>query len=158
MQTITQKNKSITTESLWFDQLVNDIRVDEQLYANDLLTEPKKKMYNDLMTGNVEEMVKSLNENASKYYISNLLNDYITEIKQSKNNFKQIGLELSNKKILVWAELIDDDIATEKKLILAQAKVNAKYSEFGFSISSTIIEESDGLIIPSHYKLIPAKK
>ena len=158
--TVSNKSKvePQSPESIWFNQLVNDIRVDEQLLANDLMPESKKKMYDDMISGNVDEVVKSINETASKFYITNLLRDYISELITYEANYKQMGLELSNKKILVWAELFDDDFASEKKFILAQAKVNAKYCDFGFSVSSTIIEESDELIIPNHYKLIPTRK
>jgi hypothetical protein len=68
-----------------------------------------------------------------------------------KHNPKKLGLELSNSKVLVWAEIYDNDDETEKALILAQAKVNARYSKFGFAISSTIVEECDQLAVPNHY-------
>ena len=61
-------------------------------------------------------------------------------------------MDLSDASVLVWAEIADDDELMEDQLRLAQAKINAQYSQYGFYLSSTIVEESDCMPIPSHYQ------
>jgi len=70
----------------------------------------------------------------------------------SKNVFPQkLAFDFSDAKILVWAQIKTEDVSTEDALILSEAEANSKYSDNGFYISSTIVEECDNLPIPSHY-------
>lgn len=146
-------------QDAWFDEFVGAIRLDEQLLKNDLMEAEKKQMYHKLFEGNIEALSVDARNMSTQYFIGCLLNEYIKELSSLKHNPKKLGLELSNSKVLVWAEIYDNDDETERGLILAQAKVNAKYSKFGFAITSTIIEECDQLAIPNHYHnvAIPAK-
>jgi hypothetical protein len=143
----------------WFDDFVGTIRLDEQLLKNDLINPEKKQLYNKLFEGNVESLIVDARKMSTQYFIRSLINEYIKELSHLKHNPKKLGLELSNSKVLVWAEIYDNDDETEKALILAQAKVNAQYTKFGFAITSTIVEECDQLTVPSHYHnvAIPAK-
>lgn len=138
----------------WFDDMVVNLRFDEQLYQNDILDPKKKNFYDQMMSGNAEAMSIMARDMSNTYFISNLLNDYIAELVLTKKTPKKLGLELSNSKILVWAEIYNDDEATENALILSQAKLNSIYSKFGFHISSTIVEECDNLDLPNHYKKV----
>lgn len=151
-------SKKITQEA-WFDEFVGTIRLDEQLLKNDLMEPEKKQMYHKLMEGNMEALSVDARNMSTQYFIAGLLNEYIKELSSLKHNPKKLGLELSNSKVLVWAEIYDNDEEAEKALILAQAKVNAQYDKFGFAISSTIVEECDQLAIPNHYHnvAVPAK-
>lgn len=143
----------------WFDDMVVNLRFDEQLFNNDILDPTKKNVYDQLINGNIQNMSIMARNMSTTYFISSLLNDYISVLVSNKKMPKKLGLDLSNSKILVWAEIFDNDDEAENNLILSQAKLNSKYSEFGFHISSTIVEECDNLELPSHYKkvLIPTR-
>lgn len=147
-------SKKITQEA-WFDEFVGSIRLDEQLLKNDLMEPQKKQMYNKLLEGNIEALSVDARNMSTQYFIGSLLGEYVKELSSLKHNPKKLGLELSNSKVLVWAEIYDNDDETEKALILAQAKVNAQYTKFGFAISSTIVEECDQLAVPNHYHNVP---
>lgn len=148
---LTSKTTSVNDASKWFDEMVMNLRFDEQLFHNDIMDAEKKAIYNKMIDGNAETISVMAREMSTTYFISNLLNDYVAELLKSKKLPKQLGLEMSESKILVWAEIYNDDEETENALILSQAKLNSKYSTFGFYISSTIIEERDSLNVPSHY-------
>lgn len=150
-ENIDNNNSKKINQEAWFDELVGTIRLDEQLLKNDLMETEKKAMYNNLIDGNLEGIMVDARKMSTQFFISNLLNEYIKELSNLKHNPKKLGLELSNSKVLVWAEIYDNDYETEKALILAQAKVNALYDKFGFAISSTIVEECDELTVPNHY-------
>lgn len=71
-----------------------------------------------------------------------------------KNNLPlRLAFDYNDAEILVWAETEDDDEEMERQLILTEAQVNAKFHQFGFDLRSTLVEESDGLPIPAHYKI-----
>lgn len=136
----------------WFDNVVNNLRYDQTLLENDLLEDEKTKVYKTMMSGN-QDMIHSMAKDTSfAYFIMNMVNKYFKELIQTNKKPNKIALELSDSKVLVWAEIFDDDEEMEDALILAEAKLNAEYSKYGFNIASTIVEESDQLIIPAHYK------
>ena len=148
---LTNRTSVDNDASKWFDEMVSSLRFDEQLFHNDILNPEKKALYNKMIDGNAETISVMAREMSTTYFISNLLNDYVSELLVSKKVPRQLGLEMSESKILVWAEIYNDDEETENALILTQAKLNSRYSKFGFHISSTIIEERDSLNVPSHY-------
>ncbi|MEJ0105202.1 MAG: hypothetical protein WDO19_22755 [Bacteroidota bacterium] len=88
------------------------------------------------------------------YYIANIINDYLKELKSYNSNPLKLAMGLSDSKILVWSVIKDNDDDTEDALLLAEAKVNGKYHQHGFYLNSTIIEESDKLPTPPHYQSI----
>src|SRR5690606_7699731 len=95
---------------------------------------------------------------SSKIIIAKMLNDYFKNLYE-RNVIEsiKIALELSQSKVLVWAQIPKDDEKTEDSLILSEAAVNAIYSSFGFNIYSTIVEDCDELSVPPHYKEVHIK-
>jgi hypothetical protein len=136
----------------WFNDLIAQITTDKLLLETGTASEDKVKFYNTMMNGNELEVSKLSRSMTTMYFLKNLLVDYIQSINEFKAKPLHLALDLSDSKILVWAEIEDDDIVSENNLILTEAKLNSKYSEFGFYISSTIVEKSDSTEIPPHYK------
>jgi hypothetical protein len=136
----------------WFDNVVHNLRFDEQLYQNDIMPDERKEVLDNMISGNQPAVHGYVRQISTQYFIENLLNEYINELLGVyKKSPKKLGLELSDSKILVWAEIKAEDEAAENALILSQAKVNSKYEQYGFHISSTIVDENDNLEIPNHY-------
>jgi hypothetical protein len=92
------------------------------------------------------------------FFVQNLVHSYFLELMERKGVPNRLALDISDSKILVWAEIGDDDESTERALILSAAKANADFSEYGVHISSTIVEERDKLVIPRQYKEIEIKR
>ncbi len=88
------------------------------------------------------------------YFISNIIRDYLQELKNHDSKPIKLAMGLSDSKILVWSVINDNDEQTEDTLLLAEAKVNGKYQSKGFYINSTILERSDSLETPPHYQSI----
>ena len=95
---------------------------------------------------------------SSAFFIKNLIDSYFIELGERRARPNRVALELSNSKVLVWAEIENDDELTEDALILSAAKVNYAFSTFGFHISSTIVEVDDKLNVPKHYKEVFLKE
>ena len=102
------------------------------------------------------EMVSK--KTSSAFFIKNLIDSYFIELGERRARPNRVALELSNSKVLVWAEIENDDELTEDALILSAAKVNYAFSTFGFHISSTIVEVADKLNVPKHYKEVFLKE
>lgn len=150
-------NQSIDSES-WFDEMVANLRYDQTLYENDILEKDKKDVYDTMMSGNHEQLSDLGRQYSSTYFISKIVETYFKELVKAESKPNKLALELSHSQILVWAEILDDDDIMENALILAEAKINAYFSKYGFNISSTIVENSDCLQIPEHYKSVPIIK
>jgi len=149
---INKDQGQISDTEAWFDSLVSNIRYDQVLLENEILEEEKKKIYDALIKGDQDFMHNYARQSSSAFYITKMVETYFKELVKSKSKPNKIALELSNSKILVWAEITEDDDSMEDVLILAEAKINSFFSKYGFHISSTIVEKSDGLEIPKHYK------
>ncbi|MBI9052461.1 MAG: hypothetical protein JEY96_01505 [Bacteroidales bacterium] len=147
-------HKDTTGIEIWFDTLISQLKSDQIQLESNIASPEKKDLYSKLMSGKEEEFTEIMRDNSTIYFIEKLIVDYLYELKLRNCKPLKLALELSNSKVLVWAEIKDDDEKTEQDLILAEAKVNVKYDKYGFYISSTIIEKTDKLNIPTQYKPI----
>ncbi len=157
MQNVTERIAHTTTapanaREQWFDDMVAGLRVDQFLMETKNLAKEKQQVYDAMFNKNYTEMHDYVRNMSSQYFIKNLIDTYLFSLAEYQRIPKKLGLELSNSKVLVWAEISSDDEETEDALILSAAKVNQEFSKFGFHISSTIVEEEDNLDLPSHYK------
>ena len=152
MQVVAQNTNKQSNTKAWFDQMVADIRVDEFLLENDFLEQKKKDIYEAMIKGDHNFMHDYARNQSTVFFIQGIIESYFISLAEHKAKPKRLGLDLSASKVLVWAEIDNDDESTEDALILASAKVNNDFSEYGFHISSTIVEVDDALEIPGHYK------
>lgn len=147
---IQQTNK----QDQWFEEMINSIRIDQLQIQTNTASEEKTRMYNNFIEGKHSEMFSDLRNKSSQYFIEELVKKFITELNDRKVITNQLAFDLSDAKVLVWAEINNYDEASESGLILAEAKTNAEFSNFGFHISSTIVEQGDKLSVPPHYSSI----
>jgi ribosomal protein L16 Arg81 hydroxylase len=148
------QNKIETPEKIndWFNQFISEIKVDQMMIETNTAPAEKKEFYTNAMTGNVLGIFSSMRLESTKFYISQIVNDYFKELHENKANPQKLAFDLSDAKILVWAQIQNQDESTERALILSEAEANSKYSDNGFYISSTIVEDCDNLPVPPHYK------
>ncbi|MFD1255846.1 hypothetical protein ACFQ3S_03475 [Mucilaginibacter terrae] len=137
--------------SNWFDDLLSRISVDKMMMETQTAPPEKEQFYKNAINDDHDANYNMLRVQSTKYFISKLLTDYIQELASFKVVPQKLAFELSEAKILVWGQIKDGDESAEDALILSEAKANSKYNNYGFYISSTIVEESDSLPIPPHY-------
>lgn len=147
------QNQANDIES-WFDGMVANLRYDQTLLENEIIDDNKRKVYDAMISGNQEFMHNFGRQASSAYFITKMIESYLKELIKTQSKPNKLAFELSDSKILVWAEISEDDETMEDGLILAEAKINAEFTKFGFHISSTIVENSDKLEVPNHYKNI----
>ncbi|WP_460914577.1 hypothetical protein [Spirosoma areae] len=138
----------------WFDNFMNHLRVDRMSLETNTATTEKQSFYQRMATANAADLALTSRTQSSQYFLGRLILDYVEELKQRLVEPRQLAMDFSDASVLVWAEIDDDDEVMEDQLRLAQAKINAQYSQYGFYLSSTIVETSDCLAIPSHYQSI----
>nr|WP_321485066.1 hypothetical protein [uncultured Draconibacterium sp.] len=138
----------------WFDDLVATLRKDQLMIETGVASKDLEKMYQILFNEDYDKLHENLRVQNTHYFIKKLVIDYLTEVRRRGNNPEKLALQLSESKILVWAEIKDDDESTEDSLLLAEAMVNAKYNELGFHLSSTILESSDNYPIPEQFSSV----
>lgn len=154
-QSLHKKQSQADNIESWFDGMVANLRYDQTLLENEIIDDNKKKVYDAMISGDQEFMHNFGRQASSAYFISKMIESYFKELIKTQSKPNKIALELSDSKILVWAEISEDDETMENGLILAEAKINAFFSKYGFHISSTIVENTDGLEVPNHYKNVP---
>lgn len=112
----------------------------------------QKHMYNTFANGSAAE-INALGRNTSTvFFIGGILNEYVEIVKAKKIQLCKLAFDFSDSKVLVWAEVAEDDETSMDQLILAEAKINANYSKYGFHLSTTVVETSDNMPIPIPYK------
>ena len=107
-----------------------------------------------LLKEDISEIFSEMRNLSSQFFIEELIKEFISELNERKVNTNQLAFDLSDAKVLVWAEIDDFDEKSEDGIILAEAKTNSKFAKYGFHISSTIIEKEDNLSVPPHYSSV----
>ncbi|WP_018341450.1 hypothetical protein [Cytophaga aurantiaca] len=138
----------------WFELLIHHINTDRDFLEMGIASEETKGFYNNAIFGNPTNFVFEMREKSTQYFISNLVMDYIKELKTLNINPLKLYLDHTDSQVLVWAEIQEDDEETEMALYKAEAKANAKNYQYGFHISSTILEDADHIEAPPHYQNI----
>jgi hypothetical protein len=141
-----------TDISQWFDNFVASIRAEELQLVSGIAIQEKKDFWKPLLENNTLEIAARTREAGSMLIIPELVTDYINGFKLRDIKLFSLSLQLSDSNILVWAVVNDDDEATMDQLFLLEAEVNAKYSDYGLHISTTIMEKSDNCAIPSQFQ------
>lgn len=146
----TQQKTSIEAiNDEWFDEFIHTLRTHQLQLQTQTASEEMVKMYEILSSGNTDKIMKVGKDLAQQHFVRKIIIDYFIILSQELPN--KLALDYDDSKVLIWAEINSEDELLERKLILAEAKINAKYHEFGFDMATTIVEDTDYLEVPSHY-------
>ncbi|KGO89537.1 hypothetical protein [Flavobacterium suncheonense] len=143
-----------STQDDWFATMINAIKVDQLTYKTDTMHPEKREMYANFIENNYLEAAKQGRKMTSTVIIPHMLQLYFSTLSDKIKDLKKIAFDMSDTKILVWAEIAQDDEATEDALIMTEAKINGEYSEIGFRLLTTIVEDCDELEIPQNYIIV----
>ena len=93
----------------WFESLINSIKVDQLQIQTNTATEEKSRMYTNFIEGKHSEMFSDMRNISSQYFIEELVKEYISELTIRNVSTSQLAFDLSDAKVLVWAEIEDFD-------------------------------------------------
>lgn len=147
----TAQNADQTKIDNWFDEFIHDIQTDKFLLKEGIASKETKNIYETLMGEDVEKTLLLGREISDKFFFRKMVIDYMLELKNREATINKLAFDIGSSKILSWVVINDLDEKSEDELIMAEATVNAKYHQYGFHLSTTIIENSDNYPIPSHY-------
>ena len=143
--------ESISNE-IWFDEFIGNLRAHEVMIQTGTAPKNMEDFYKTMITGSDNQIQAISREISSRHFLTLIITEFLSEIQSVKDKILNIAINLSNTKVSVWAVTNDDDEESAKKIILAEAKVNAKYYKYGFYIDSMIMEKSDNYPVPNHYQ------
>lgn len=138
----------------WFGKLVSNIEMDKFLLKENFASPETKNTYGILMSEDKDQILHLSMAGANMHFIERILIEYFQELKRLEVEFNVLAFDLGNSKVLSWVEINDDDEINEDKLIMAEAKVNAKFYEYDFHLSTTIVEKRDKIPVPDHYNTL----
>ena len=153
MQTLDNNIKTDITSD-WFDDIVATLRVEQLAYNQGCLTKQKKELYESIANKDTEKLLSIQKQSIKEYEVRNVLTYYSELINNSNIKLKKLAINLRDSLILVWAEVTDNDEISQRELITAECKVNSIYYNKGYSIDTMIVEESDNINVPLHYKSV----
>ncbi len=136
----------------WFDNFIAQLRVFEVELETNTATQEVKNFFEKIFAGNADEIVHLGKIAAQQHFVARIILDYLAAIKS--NRPVRLAFDFNDSEVLVWAEIADDHENMERQLLKAEAVINAKYHPYGFDMESTIVEVSDKLNIPNHYRVV----
>ncbi len=150
METSTQ-GKDAVKYSEWFGEIIHQIKTHQLQLETNTANKELEDFYNSLMNGEEIKILHKNRELSTIYFTKKIVELYVEELRKRKISINKLALSTSDERVLVWAQIPDDDFESEKQLILAQSAINAAFHEYGFHIESMIVEDSDGLEVPAQY-------
>lgn len=140
-----------TNQKEWFNNMVAALRTDEFMLETQIASPQMKRLYDVMMNGSANDIQFQSKQAAQMHFVRNILLDYVQFI-NSNTLPEKLAVDFNDSEVLVWAEIEDGDEQMERALLIAEAKVNAKYHHYGYDMETTIVETSDSLPIPNHYQ------
>ena len=150
--TLTAPETTETNIEPWFDDLVATLRAHQLQLETGTASPALQRTYEPLLAGNTDLIFKQSKDTAQQYFISKITHDYAQLL--GSQHPRKLALSFTDSEVLVWAEINDDDEIMERFLILTEAKINARYHNYGFDMTTMLVETSDQARVPNHYQLL----
>jgi hypothetical protein len=139
----------------WFSGLFHALETDKLMLETNTASGKTREMYDALMSDDILTMGVLAKEAFNRTLTKKALIDFIGQIRKCDYKPKKIAFDMAESSLLVWAVVADDDFDAEKALYLMQAALNADFKKADYRINTTVVEVSDHLEIPSHYREFP---
>lgn len=156
---ISHENQLDNIHEEWFSNFINEINdhiiADKKELESGDASKAKREYYNSLITGDFVKTLSIMRNDTSSLLIKNIVVNYLNKLKEHNIFPLKLAFDLSNNKILVWAEINEDDESAELSLIKVESIINGEFfDKTKIYLDSIIVETSDHLTVPPHYKLI----
>lgn len=151
MQSSTLKTEE-THLGKWFEETVAALRSHQLMLETNTASKKIKNTYNILINGTEHDINYHSKLLAQMHFVKSILIDYLKTLGTDLPS--KLAVNYNDSEVLVWAEIEDNNNKMEEALLIAEAKINAKYHNYGFDMETTIVETSDHLSVPNHYQRI----
>lgn len=143
-------NKSQSQIEHWFDDFIATLRTHQVQLETNTATQEIKSMYDALIGEDPDEIYKHSKLIVQKHFVGKIIFEYLKLLGQDLPN--KLAFDFDDARILVWAEVDNEEM--ENELFIAEAKINSRFKEYGYGMSTTVVEKEDNLSIPPHYRSV----
>jgi len=152
MNTAQQVSNETDSLATAFNEFVSSLTGELLQYEAGILDKDKEGFFRKLFTGDARKVAEMSNQNSSAIISKSLTIHYLTGLYGHLKSFDfSLAVHLVDHKVLVWASVPDDNEEIYDALFTAEAITNFEFKDSGFSISTTVIDESDNIAIPPQY-------
>gem|GEM_PF-952050 len=138
----------------WFNEFVASIRSHQVQLESGIAPDHMKEFYNSVISGDLFHALKTTRGSTTEFFVKNIVRQFVDDYIAKKINAIVVALSHSDSEVRIWAVTDDNDYATENMLFDSEASINAKFHQYGFYFSVTIVEASDGIAVPSNFQII----
>lgn len=143
----------------WFEKTINELETDKLLYNANAMSAEKAKFYENLAKGPGKQLFDSIVNLAHEFYVKELLVEFVKHLIERKGSLPQlVAFDYKDREIMAWVQVKDDDEDLMDHIFIGEAIINNNYTPSGYGISATIVEQSDEIKKPKHYKSIDLNK
>lgn len=154
LESTTEVNKHNEWFSLFINQINEGIMKDKEALEKGDASKETIAFYQSLIKRDSKALIMA-RDSITDSLISDIVISYIHKIKERNIRPLKLAFDLSINKIMVWAEINADDEKTEMDLIRVESIINGEFfANSKIYLDSTIVENSDELPIPLHYKRV----
>lgn len=156
----TQKKLSpdaVNQHEEWFSSFIS--KINEAIISDKAKLEKgdasKETMnfYLSLIDGDTVKAMSMSRRSSSNVIIKEMVVKYLTMLNDAGTSLTKLAIDTSPNKVLVWAEIKENDEHAEMELISIESKLNADFGNLtDIYLDSIIVEDCDNLKIPTHYK------
>lgn len=139
----------------FFADLVTRLNVTEFLYDSKGMSQKEYEMWTSAINRNLGPMMEHSRVASNFYCIQKAFAEFIVALKNEPNvKMRKLAVDTTGSKLLIWAEVDDDDRESTRSILYADSVANLKIENLGYSVSATVVEKSDYVPVPSHYLMI----
>lgn len=151
---INTKNKE-TGFDYFIDQVAAYIKGEELEITAGVAPTQKKEIWEQILKGNYLPMLKVNQNNNNEILGVQIALSFIQNLKAiHKSKPHKLALSQKNNKVYIWAEIADGDDETMEAILASVIDANFEHRDSGISLSPMIVEQSDNLSVPSHFKVL----
>ncbi len=137
----------------FFEKLKHLINVHHMELSKGVATAEVIELYTPLITGDTNTSLRRQKINADQNLSIITTTKFIAELFHQDPILSKLAINITNGKILVWAEVKDEDYSSLQKVLKAASIVNSR-DNYGFTIRPTVVEDTDEIEIPPHYTIL----
>lgn len=139
----------------WFDNMIATLTAHQFQIQENIASPQIQSFYEKLAFSNQDQIAFQGKQLAQAHFVQRIILEFVQIFFESNPNVPQkLAFYFTDSKVLAWVEINDDDEEMENHLITTEAKVNAKFHQFGFDVEMTIVEKCDEIPVPNHYKSV----
>ncbi len=140
----------------WFNDFIHSLEVKKLTYSSNTLSKEDQSFFEGMATKNHDLLLENMLVSIQKYYFTKILSEFfqILLVQKESGMPKKVAFNHKGKQIMAWLETPNGDEQQEDNIFIAEAVVNSKFANTGFSISATVVEEEDNLEVPGHYLIL----